>query len=364
LNPTVAEISLAALRHNLLEVVRHVRTCSILAVIKANAYGHGAVRVAQELVQAGARRFGVATVPEGVILRQAGITAPILVLAGIATDEIPSLFEYDLTPVLPDTDIVAEVARQATRRSTPLAVHLKIETGMGRLGMWPEDVKTLLQAWPSALHLEGLMTHLASADAGDSEATEAQLAHFRQSLDWIKRTGLVPIAHVAGSAGILRHPSSYFDMVRPGLMLYGYTPNNIAAGGLQPALTWKTRIVQVKRLPKGHAISYAGTFVARRPTQVAIVSIGYADGYNRALSNQGRVLIRGHIAPIVGRVCMDLTMVDVTDVPGVHAGDEVVLLGQQGAARITADDLASQLGTISYEVLTQIGSRVERVYSE
>jgi alanine racemase len=365
LNPTVAEISLSALRHNLLEVVRHVRTCTILGVVKANAYGHGATRVAQELIQAGAHRLGVATVPEGVALRQAGITAPLLVLAGVATDEIPLLFEYGLTPVLPDKEAIIEVARLATRRSPPYPVHLKIETGMGRLGLWPEDVRALLKAWPPALHLEGLMTHLASADAGEGEAAETQLASFRQLLDWIKQAGVsMPLAHVAGSAGILRYPSSYFDMVRPGLMLYGYAPGNFHAGRLEPVLTWKTRIVQVKPVPKGHAISYGGTFVAHRATTVAILSVGYADGYSRALSNQGRVLIKGHFAPIVGRVCMDLTMVDVTDVPDVRTGDEAVLIGQQGEARITADDLASQVGTISYEILTQIGPRVERVYKE
>ena len=365
MSPTVAEISLSALRHNFLEVVRHVGTCAILAVVKANAYGHGAVRVSLALVEAGARRFGVATVAEGITLRDAGITTPILVLAGLAPEEVPRLVDYGLTPVLPDREAVETLARLAAGRATPLPVHLKIDTGMGRLGLAPQEARTLLRDWPSVLQLEGLMSHLAFADTGDIDATEKQLARFRELLDWVKRAEIpVPIAHVAGTAGILRHPSSHFDMVRPGLMLYGYAPGNFPAGELQPALTWKARIAQVKRVPRGQMISYGGTFVATRPTTVAVLSVGYADGYSRAFSNRGHVLIKGHLVPIVGRVCMDLTMVDVTDVPSVRTGDEAILLGEQGAVRISADDLALQLGTISYEVLSQIGPRVVRVYKE
>ena len=366
MNPTVAEISLPALRHNLQEVARRVGTAAIVAVVKANAYGHGAVPVARTLLAAGARQLGVATVAEGVELRAAGITAPILVMGGVFPDEIPTLLEGDLTPVLQSPDAIATMARFAGSRniSLPLRVHLKVDTGMGRLGLTEEELLAVLgSSWPAALQLEGLMSHLARADESDPLPTEDQLAKFRALLDAMKSMGLVvPLAHIAGSAAILRFPASHFNMVRPGLMLYGYAPGSARSPALRPALTWKTRVVQVKRVHPGHAVSYGGTFVASRPSVLAVLPVGYADGYARGLSNRGHVLIGGRPTPIVGRVCMDLTIVDVTDHPSVHPGDEAILLGEQGTARITADDLATWLGTISYEVLCQIGRRVVRIY--
>ena len=363
---TVAEISLPALRQNFQQVARRVGTSIILAVVKANAYGHGAVRVSQILLACGARRLGVATIAEGVELRQAGLTAPILVMGGGLSDDLGALLEHDLTPVLTSPDCIASLLRLASGRSSPLPVHLKVDTGMGRLGLSPKEARFLFDGgWPPALRLEGLMSHLASADDGDAQATEAQLAEFRAVLEHAKRLGVaVPLAHVAASAGILGFPASHFDIVRPGLMLYGYAPGAHKSADLRPALTWKTRIVQVKRVATGHAVSYGGTFIAPRPTTLAVLAVGYADGYSRAFSNRGRVLIHGRVAPVVGRVCMDLTIVDVTDIPPVSPGDEAVLIGQQGSVTITADDLASQLGTISYEVLTGIGPRVQRVYKD
>jgi len=365
LSPTVAEISLPALRHNLLEVVRRAGPSAILAVVKANAYGHGAVPVSRALLAAGAQRLGVATVIEGVELREAGITAPILVMSGGFAGELPALLEYRLTPVLPSLETVMVLAQHVAGRAASLPVHLKIDTGMGRLGLSAREVEVLLDGgWPSSLRLEGVMSHLASADDRDATATEEQLVQFRTLLEIVKRAGIVPIAHIAGSAGILRFPASHFDMVRPGLMLYGYTPGAMKVNTLRPVLTWKTYVVQVKRIAPGQAVSYGGSFIARRPTTAAVLAIGYADGYSRGLSNQGRVLINGGIAPVIGRVCMDLTMVDVTELPSVKADDEVVLLGRQGSTSITADDLADQLGTISYEILTGIGPRVRRVYRD
>jgi alanine racemase len=366
LSPTVAEIHLPALHHNFLEVVRRVGRTAVLAVVKANAYGHGAVPVTQALLAAGAGQFGVATVTEGLELRAAGITAPILVMGGVFPDEIPALLESDLTPVLPSREAVETLARFIRSRSTPVRVHLKIDTGMGRLGLAQEEVLGLLaSSWPPALRLDGLMSHLARADEPDPTPTEEQLARFRTLLDAIKAAGLpVPPAHIAGSAAILRFPASHLDMVRPGLMLYGYAPGSLSTTDLCPALAWKTRIVQVKHVPGGQAVSYGGTFVTARPSTLAILPVGYADGYSRGLSNRGHVLIAGRPAPVVGRVCMDLTIVDVTGHPPVHAGDEAVLLGRQGSARITADDLAAWLGTISYEVLSRIGRRVVRVYRD
>jgi alanine racemase len=366
LNPTVAEIHLPALRHNLREVLRRVGTAAVLAVVKADAYGHGAVPVARALLDAGVRQFGVATIAEGLELRRGGITAPVLVMSGIFPEDLPALLEGDLTPVLPSREAIEAAARLAGSSPVPLRVHLKVDTGMGRLGLTPEDVQGVLTAsWPPALQLGGIMSHLARADEADRGPTDAQLGRFRALLDALKSVGVpVPCAHIAGTAAILGFPASHLDMVRPGLMLYGYAPGSVPATDLRPVLAWKTRIVQVKRVNPGQAVSYGGTFVARRPTTLAVLPVGYADGYSRGLSNRGRVLIGGRPAPVVGRVCMDLTIVDVTDHPPVQAGDEAVLLGSQGSARITADDLAGWLGTISYEVLCQIGRRVVRVYTD
>ena len=366
MNSTVVEISLPALRHNFRQVARRVGTVSIIAVVKANAYGHGAVPVTRTLLTAGAHQLGVATVAEGQELRHAGITAPILVMSGIFPDDVPLLQELNLTPVLPSRDAIFTAARLVHPRSAPLPVHLKVDTGMSRLGLTKEEFLDILRStWPPTLRLEGLMSHLASADARDGESAENQLARFRELLDAAKSAGLtVPAAHIANSAAILRFPASYFDLVRPGLMLYGYVNGPAAGADLRPALSWKTHIVQVKRVGAGQPVSYGGTFVTSRPSTLAILPVGYADGYSRALSNRGHVLVGGRTVPIVGRVCMDLTVVDVSDLPDIRPGDEAVLLGRQGAAAITADDLAAWQDTISYEILCRISPRLTRVYLE
>ena len=366
MSPTVVEIHLPALRYNLLEVARRVGPAKILAVVKADAYGHGAIQVSRALLAAGAQRLGVASVQEGLALRAAGLTAPILVLGGLFPDEASALLEAELTPVLSSLEAVRALAPLAAQRPVPLPVHVKVDTGMGRLGLSPDEARDLLTSgWPKALHLEGLMSHLACADQRDPTATEQQLTAFRALLDAVKSSGLtIPICHIAGSAGILRFPTSHFDMVRPGLMLYGYTPGMIGGADLRPALTWKTKIAQVKRIPAGHAVSYGATFVATCPTTLGILPVGYADGYSRSLSNRAHVLIAGRPAQVVGRVGMDLTVVDLTEHPPVRPGEEAVLIGRQGEASITAEDLAIRQGTISYEVLSQIGPRISRVYKE
>ncbi|HEX9284263.1 MAG TPA: alanine racemase [Nitrospirales bacterium] len=367
MKPTVVEISLPALRHNLHEVIRRVGAARIMAVVKANAYGHGAIPVAQALLAAGAHQLGVARVTEGLELRHAGITAPILVMGEAVPDDIPALQRFNLTLVLPSREAIEAVSRLVDSRSGPLGVHLKVDTGMGRLGLTQEDVPMVLRSGlPASLRLEGLMSHLASADEPDEAIyTEEQLARFRTILDAAKSSGLnFPSAHIANSAAILRFPASHYDMVRPGLMLYGYAPRRLPTPELQPVLTWKTRVIQVKKAGADQRVSYGGTFVTQRPSTLAILPVGYADGYSRALSNKGHVLIGGRPAPVAGRVCMDLTVVDVTDHPTVRPGDEVVLLGRQGPAVITADDLAAWQDTISYEVLCQIGPRVTRTYQK
>ncbi|TAJ26331.1 MAG: alanine racemase [Nitrospirae bacterium] len=367
-SPTVATIDFAALAHNLDIVRRHLTApCEILAVVKADAYGHGAVAVAQRLLRLGVPRFGVATIQEGATLRDAGIQAPILVMGALLPNQLPDVIAHTLTPVVHDSATADALADLARSRPEPYPIHIKVDTGMGRLGLAPEAVLPLLQSpcCKGPLRVEGLMTHLADADGGDPGYTEAQIARFRTVVAQADAAGLsIPLLHTANSAAILCHPSSHFNLVRPGIMLYGYQSalRGQAAPDLHPVLTLSTTIVQINRLTSGESVGYNRAYRASRPSRIAILPIGYADGYNRALSSRGHVLLKGRQAPVVGRVCMDMTLVDVTDIPDAGPGDEAVLIGRQGTARITADDMAQWLGTIPYEVLCAIGPRVARVY--
>ena len=368
LQPTFAAVDLDALAHNLTVVRSRIPTsCEIIAVVKANAYGHGLVEVARALLRLGVSRLGVASLEEGLALRQAGIEAAILVMGAAFPHQLSDLIAHRLTPVLYDAGLTDALAKQLGSRREPYPVHLKVDTGMGRLGFSPEEVLPLLQrpAFKGPLRAEGLMTHLADADSEEPDYTEEQLARVRLLLDRIKQSGLVvPLIHAANSAAILCYPSSHFTAVRPGIMLYGY--HTLPAGDhppdLKPVLSLTTTIAQIRSIPKGGSVSYNRTFIAQRPSRVAILPIGYADGYNRLLSNRASVLIGGHRVPVVGRICMDMTFVDVTDLADVSPGQRAVLIGRQGAQRITADDIASWLDTISYEVLCAIGPRVPRTY--
>lgn len=368
LHPTFAAIDLHALAHNLAVVRSHIpKSCEIIAVVKANAYGHGLVEVARALLRLGVARLGVASLDEGLALRQAGIEAAILVMGAVFPHQLSDLIAHRLTPVLYDARLTDAFAKQLGSRREPYPVHLKVDTGMGRLGFAPEEVLPLLQrpVFKGPLRAEGLMTHLADADSEERNYTERQLARFRLLLDHIKQSGLaVPLIHTANSAAVLRYPSSHFTAVRPGIMLYGYhtLPAGDPVPDLKPVLSLTTTIAQIRSIPKGGSISYNRTFIAQRPSRVAILPIGYADGYNRLLSNRASVLIGGRRTPVVGRICMDMTLVDVTDLADVSPGQQAVLIGRQGAQRITADDIAAWLDTISYEVLCAIGPRVPRIY--
>jgi alanine racemase len=369
LPPTYALIDLSALEHNLAQV-RHCLSpgCDILAVVKADAYGHGAVSVSQVLISRGITRFGVATLAEGILLRQAGIAHQILVMGAVLPDQFPEVIAHGLTPVMYDLDTADHLARLLRDRRERYRVHIKVDTGMGRLGLAPEQVLAVLRSahFKGLLQAEGLMTHLADADNEDATYTKGQIGHLESLTDQLDAAGLsVPIIHAANTAAILAHPMAHLTLVRPGLMLYGYhtvlRPD--PALDLRPVLTFGTTVAQVRTLQPGQSVSYGRTHTAVRPSRVAVLPIGYADGYNRALSNRGAVLIRGRRARIVGRVCMDMTMVDVTDIPGVQPGEPVMVIGQQGEERITAVDLAVWLNTIPYEVLCAIGQRVPRLYS-
>ncbi len=364
--PTYAIVNLAALAHNL----SHIKRClspgtDIMAVVKANAYGHGAVEIAHALTRQGIGRFAVASLDEGITLRQAGLSGSIVVLGALLEEQVSDLVAHRLTPVVSDGRILPSLAKEAASHHAPYPIHLKVETGMGRLGFSPEELLSLLDEpiMRNPLQIEGIMTHLADADGADKAATERQLNLFRTMLGHIRKCGLtIPLVHTANSAAIIRFPETHFSLVRPGIMLYGYhtLPASIPAPDLKPVLSLRTTVVQLRTIPQGGADSYHGTFVATRPTRVAVLPIGYADGYSRRLSHRGSVLIQGRRAPIAGLVCMDMIMIDVTDSPSVQVGETATLIGQQGQESIWADEVASWVGTIPYEGVFGIVSRVPR----
>jgi alanine racemase len=366
--PTYATVNLTALAHNLSCIKRYLSPgCEVMAIVKANAYGHGAVETAQALTRQGIERFAVASLDEGIALRQAGLSASIVVLGALFEEQVSDLVAHRLTPVVSDGRILPTLAKAARSHPTSYPIHLKVETGMGRLGFSPEDLLSFLDnpILRSPFQVEGMMTHLADADGADSDFTERQLGTFRAMLEQIRQRGLsIPLVHMANSAAIVRFPDAHFSLVRPGIMLYGYhtLPATIPAPDLTPVLSLRTTIVQLRTIPRGRTVSYNGTFVAQRPTRIAVLPIGYADGYSRRLSHRGSVLIQGRRAPIVGLVCMDMIMVDVTDLAPVQVGEAVTLIGQQGQESIWADEVADWIGTIPYEVLCGIGSRVPRLY--
>ncbi len=366
--PTYATVNLAALAHNLSRIKHYLSPgCGVMAIVKANAYGHGAIETAQSLAHQGIRQFAVASLDEGITLRQAGLSESIVVLGALFEEQVPDLIAHRLTPVVSDGHIIPALAKAVHSHQAPYPIHLKVETGMGRLGFSLEALLTALDnpLLRSSLKVEGLMTHLADADGTDSTFTERQLSSFNALLEQIRlRVLTVPIVHAANSAAIVRFPGAHFSLVRPGIMLYGYhtLPATIPDPDLRPVLSLQTTVAQLRTIPKGCSVSYNGTFVAKRQTRIAVLPIGYADGYSRQLSHRGSVLIQGCRVPIVGLVCMDMIMVDVTDLAPVQVGETVTLIGQQGEESIWADEVAGWIGTIPYEVLCGIGSRVPRVY--
>jgi alanine racemase len=369
LHTTQATVDLAALTHNLSQIRERLRPDSrIMAVVKANAYGHGAVEVSRALVGSGITRLAVASIQEGVCLREAGINADILVLVDLFDKHTDELIAHRLTPVITEQRLLPGLVKAAEKAARPFPIHIKVDTGMGRLGFSPADLASLFNALPGwkPLHVEGFMTHLADSDGEDPSHTEQQLKTFRGLLEQAEQRGITPpLVHVANSAAIIRYPQSHFSLVRPGIMLYGYhtLPDSVPCPRLLPVLSLQTTVMQLRTIKPGETISYNRTFVATRPSTIAVLPVGYADGYSRRLSNRGCVLIKGRRAPIVGLICMDMTMVDVTDVPSVHVGDTVALIGRDQENSIWASDIADCTQTIPYEVLCAIGPRIPRVYS-
>ena len=365
---TQAIIDLSAIAHNLHLVRKRVGPrVSILATVKADAYGHGMAKVSQAALQAGADWLGVNSVWEGRRLREQGISSPILVLGLTSPREVPLIITHGLSQVISSLEIAQALSTEAEEKEREAVVHLKVDTGMGRLGVRPEEVLPFCQRLRKMPHirLEGLMTHFAVSYRRDKSFTLRQLEVFQQIARSLETGGFhIPLRHAANSAAIIELPESHLDMVRPGIMLYGHLPSGEVYPDLplRPALTFRTEIGLLKTLKPGESISYGRTFIAPREMRAAILPVGYADGYDRALSNRSHVLIRGHRAPVIGTVCMDMIAVDCTHIPGVQVGDEVALWGRQGSEEIPVEEIAALLKTISYEVLTGISSRVERIY--
>ena len=374
--PTWVEVDLEAIAHNVQRIVEMVGSkVIVLAVLKADGYGHGALRVARTVLNNGARYLGVASINEGTALRRAGIAAPILVLGYTPAWQARELVLNDLSATVFNLDVARALSRAAADLPAPrvaarpgngrVPTHIKVDTGMGRLGLLPDEVLPFvleLQRLPN-LMLEGIFTHFSVADS-DPDYTRWQLNRFQQVLGTLAEAGVrPPLAHAANSAAVLTLPESHLDMVRPGIVLYGLhpSPQVRCPPDFRPAMRFKTQVAQVKTLPAGSYVSYGNTYQTSGEQRIAVIPAGYADGFRRAPRHWGEVLVRGRRAPIVGRVSMDQTMIDVTAIPGVRQGDEVVLIGEQGNEQITAEEVAERLGTISYEVVSEILARVPRV---
>jgi len=357
-------IDLPALSHNFSFIRRYAGNRPVIAVVKAGAYGHGAPETARCLVQEGAAWLGVAFAPEAVELREAGIATPIIVFFDPDPDMV---FAHGLTPVVFDLKKAEALSREAERRNRPLRIHVKVDTGMGRLGLLGDAASGIRDiANLPALEIEGVMSHFADADLRDPSFALSQISRFSKLKADLAAGGLAPrVFHIANSAAVLSRPEAHFDAVRPGLMLYGYSPlENDATAlhpvDLRPVMRVTTRLVSIRKVPADTSISYGRTWTTKRESVIGVLALGYADGFSRAFSNNGELLVRGKRAPIVGRVCMDLTMVDLTDIPGVSESDEVVLIGRQGDEVISANDWAVRGGTIPYEILLSLGSRTKK----
>ncbi|HKW17480.1 MAG TPA: alanine racemase [Terriglobales bacterium] len=375
--PTWAEVSLSALRENYKSVAEYVGTAvTVCAVVKAYAYGHGAVECASALEQEGATWLGVTSLDEAIPLREEGISTRILLMTGFWRGEEEEIIRLRLTPTVWEIGQIESLERAASRLGVSQhAIHLKVDTGMGRLGVAVHELPQVLKTLQSASHLrvEGFSTHIASSEVLDAPSVTEQLTAFDAARRVLRDHGFnPPLIHAANTSAVIAHHESWNTMVRPGLALYGYhlpferAGRTVSGRGLKlnvkPVLTWKTRILSLRDMPPGQALGYGGTYVTKAPTRVAILPVGYADGLNRGLSSNGRVIVREHYAPIVGRISMDLTTVDVTGIPGVEVADEVILLGSQDGLSVDARQHAELAHTIPYEILCSISKRVPRKY--
>ena len=382
---TIAEINLEAFRHNLRTIKMVVGPdTTIMAIIKADAYGHGAVKCAQAALKEGINHFGVGIIQEGIELRESGISSPILILGGVYPDETEELIKHNLSTSLSNTTLLNTISKQAKLNGKKIGVHIKVDTGMSRLGVKPENFSHLFKSVMNDknLTIEGVFTHLARADEEGFQVTDNQISCFSKVLEKINidnfselfNTNESLYIHSANTAGLLRFPESRFNMVRPGISLYGSLPSPVINRTLsmllkekglaefKPVMNWKTKVIQVQDLQKGTPVSYGGRYVTKRDSRIATLPVGYADGLSRRLSNKIDFLIKGKHAQQIGTICMDMCLVDVTDIQDISIGEEVVIFGNQGNAQIQVDELATKAETIPYEILCGVGKRVPRVY--
>ncbi len=376
LRPAWVEVNLSAIEYNARRLAKIAgRSVELMAMVKANAYGHGAIEVSRAALRGGAAWLGVVSVGEGIELRHAQIDAPILVLGPTPPAWARAGVENQLALAVFSLDTAQAISDAARASNTRGRVHIKVDTGMTRLGVLPEQAVEFACAVRDLgnVEIEGVFTHFAMADSPDlfeskdwgREYTRQQLARFREVLDALERAGIrARYRHVANSPAVLGLPAARFNLVRSGVLIYGLDPSDEAPRppDFVPALSFKTQVASVKSVPAGTCVGYGCTFRAARASRIAVLMVGYADGFRRHLSNRGAALVRGKRAPVVGRVCMDMTMIDVTDIEGVQPGDEVVLIGKQGAEEIRAEEVARIAGTNNYEMVTTISARVERRY--
>lgn len=367
LRPTVAEVDIAALRHNIQCIRARVGTARIMGVVKANAYGHGLRRIAHELLACGVDELGVAFLDEAVALRRSGITAPILVLGGLIGNQVEHFLQYDIMLTASSVMKLQQIEATAAATGRRAKVHLKIDTGMERIGIHHFNADRLFEAAVGAGHCElcGVFSHFATSHAADKSFTALQLERFLGALEFFPRHGLpMPVRHIANSGAILQHPDATLDMVRPGIMMYGIypSPETPRTVPLRPVLSLKSQVVYFKVVGAGSPVGYDGTWVASEDTRVVTLPVGYGDGYRRCFSNRGNVLLHGQRYPIVGAISMDQLMVDIGR-DSAYNGDEAVLIGSQNGSSITCEELAALAATSPYEILTGLNTRVPRIYT-
>jgi alanine racemase len=359
-------VELNALKKNYTYLRSLAENAAFLSMVKADGYGHGMIECSKALSQAGCSIFGVAELGEAVKLRQNGVSGTIFSMIGFDPADSHYFLDLDITPVIYDRASVAALSSVAVKKGRTIGVHVKVDTGMSRLGVQLEEIEPLISYIEKSpgVYLAGVASHFPCADDAASDTTSKCYDTFTKFKARVSHHDRL-VYHIANSGGTLYFPDTKADMVRCGISLYGYYPEGrryLESAELQPVMSFTTRVIQVKKIPAGVGVSYGHTFITDRPTILAVLPVGYEDGFSRKLSNCGEVLVRGKRAPVMGRVCMNLCMVDVTDIDGVSQGDEVVLLGSQGKERITADEIASRIDTISYEVLCMIGNNNERIY--
>jgi len=369
IRPVWLEINLDAIAHNVKMIKQIVgESAKIIAIVKANAYGHGAVEVAETILENGVTMLGVGVIDEGIVLRKAGIEAPILVCGLTTDDQLESLVLHNLTATVCNLKAVQTLSRIANENKKRARVHIKIDTGMGRLGIPSEEILDFVKKISQIknIEIEGIFTHFAATNEENGAYTRRQFEKYKKALLELKRERInIPLRHVANSAAILNSSCLHLEAVRPGIIIYGLFPSPKTERTIQlkPAAEFKTKIVFLKKVPAGKSIGYGRAYTTTKPTQIATLPVGYADGYPWLLSNKGEILIRGQRAPIIGRICMDLCMIDVTHIPGVQIGDEVVLWGKQGSEMISAEEVAQKIGSIVYEVICMVDKeRVPKVF--